>query len=284
MTQFSLGSFVPVADQIFVAVAEPAEVNIGLVVGPAGCLVIDTGSSPAQGAAIRAAAEAFAGVPVVAVLVTHGHYDHSFGLAGFAGLPSYGHEGVADWLTSAEAAEAARELGVEVNELAAPEVPFALAKVLDAGGRRVEALHFGPAHTDGDVVVYVPDADLIFAGDLLESAGPPSFGADCRLRDWPIALDGILGLTKEATVIVPGHGAVMDRFQAFDQRSRISALYGQVQYVIGLGKKVEDAYEAAEWPFEEAAVRQALPTAYAQLAATGVTPKRQLPLLGSSDH
>ncbi len=282
MSQFSLSSFAPVADQIFVAVAEPAGVNIGLVVGPEGALVIDTGSSPAQGAAIRAAAEAFAGVPVTSVLVTHWHYDHFFGLAGFAGLPSFGHESLLPWLSRPETAQAALDLGVEPSELVGPTVTFSLAKVLDAGGRRVEALHFGPAHTDGDLVVYVPDAQLVFAGDLLESAGPPSFGPDCRLRDWPIALDGILGLTREETRIVPGHGPVMDRMDAFDQRSRISALYGQVEYVIGLGKKVEDAYAAAEWPFEEATVRAALPVAYAQLAAAGITPKRQLPLLGAN--
>lgn len=282
MTQFNMGDFEPVADQIFVAVAEPASVNIGLVVGPEGCLVIDTGSSPDQGASIKARAESFAGVPVVAVLVTHWHYDHLFGLAGFAGIPSFAHESVASWLSRPEASAAAATLGLKVDSLTAATNPFSLAKAIDAGGRRVEAMHFGAGHTDGDVVVYVPDAGVVFAGDLLESAGSPSFGTDCRLKDWPTALDGILGLVSEHTVLVPGHGPGMDRMAAFDQRSRISALYSQVEYVIGLGKKEAEAYEAAAWPFDEETVRSALPVAYAQLAAAGVTPKRQLPLLGAN--
>jgi glyoxylase-like metal-dependent hydrolase (beta-lactamase superfamily II) len=280
MTQFSVGSFVPVADQIFVAVAQPADVNIGLILGPTGGLIIDTGSSPEQGAAIKAAAEALSGVKVVAVLATHWHYDHLFGLAGFEGIPSIAHESVAAWLERPEALGAAGDLGLDPATLCAPTSTFSLAKVIDAGGRRVEVLHFGPGHTDGDVVVYVPDAQVIFAGDLLESAGPPSFGPDCDLKSWPTALDGLLGLTKDGTVIVPGHGPAIDRMAAFEQRSRISALYGQFEYVIGLGKSVEDAYEAAEWPFDEQTVRAALPVGYAQLAAAGVTPKRQLPLLG----
>jgi glyoxylase-like metal-dependent hydrolase (beta-lactamase superfamily II) len=279
MTQFSLSDFEPVADQIFVAVAEPTSVNIGLVVGPQGCLVIDTGSSPEQGAAIRAAAEACAQVPVVAVVVTHWHYDHSFGLAGFADVPSYAHESVADWVQSPFAATAAANLTVATTALTHPSSPFSLAKFIDVGGRRAEAIHFGRGHTDGDVVVFIPDAGVIFAGDLLESSGGPSFGEDCHLKDWPAAVDGILGMVSEETLVVPGHGPVMDRLAAFTQRAEISGFYSQVEYLIGQGIAETDAYSAAEWPFDEATIRAGLPVAYAQLAKAGVVPLRRLPLL-----
>ena len=278
MTSFSLGEFRPVADQVYVAVAEPAAVNIGLVVGPTGCLVIDTGSSPAQGAEVRAAAERFAGVPVVAVLVTHWHYDHFFGLAGFAGLPAFAHESVAARLTRPECREAAEWLGLDLASLAAPTETFSLARVVDAGGRRVEVVHFGRGHTDGDVVAIVGDVGVIFTGDLLESAGAPNFGQDCHLREWPSAVDGILGLVGEHTILVPGHGAPMDRLASFQQRAEISALYGQVEYLIGRGVRLPEAYEEGEWPFEEDVVRKVLPLAYAQLAAAGIVPRTQLPL------
>lgn len=277
MTQFSLGEFEPVADQVYVAVAEPAGVNIGLVVGPGGCLVIDTGSSPEQGAAIRQQAERVAQVPVVATLVTHWHYDHLFGLAAFADVATYAHETVPAWLERPEGRVAAKGLGLEVSALTAPGTTFALAKVIDAGGRRVEAVHFGRGHTDGDVVAILPDAGVIFTGDLLESAGPPDFG-DCHLREWPSAVDGILGLVSEDTVLVPGHGKPMDRLAAFTQRAEISALYGQVEFLIRRGVRLPEAYEQGEWPFDEATVRGVLPLAYAQLAAVGLVPRTQLPL------
>ena len=278
MTQFSLGEFTHVADQVFVAVAEPAAVNIGLVVGPSGCLVIDTGSSPEQGAAVRAAAERFAGVPVVAVVVTHWHFDHLFGLAGFPGVPGFAHETVLDRLAGPDCREVAESLGVDVHALASPSETFSLARVIDAGGRRVEVVHFGRGHTDGDLVVIVPDAGLIFTGDLLESAGPPTFGADSYLRAWPSAVDGILGLVGEHTVLIPGHGAPMDRLAAFQQRAEISGLYGQVEYLIGRGVKLADAYEQGEWTFDEATVREALTHAYTEFAAAGIVPRTQLPL------
>ncbi|MFZ0530521.1 MAG: MBL fold metallo-hydrolase [Propionicimonas sp.] len=278
MTQFSLGPFEPVADQVYVARAEPAGVNIGLVAGPHGALVIDTGSSPAQGAAIRAAAEAASGVPVTGVLVTHWHYDHFFGLAGFGAVPSYSHETVPDWLARPEGLAEAERLGVDLAVLARPSTTFALAKVIDAGGRRVEAVHFGRGHTDGDVVAIVPDAGVIFTGDLLESAGPPSFGEDCRLKEWPSAVDGILGLVAEDTVLVPGHGLPMDRLAAFTQRAQISGLYGQVEHLIARGVRLPDALEQGEWPFDDATVAAVLPMLYEQFAASGVVPRTQLPL------
>lgn len=278
MTTFSLGEFKELRPGILVAVAEPAGVNIGVVVGNTGCLVIDTGSSPAQGRALRAAAEAAAGVPVVGVLVTHWHFDHFFGLAGFADLPSYAHASVADRLDQPEAAEAAATLGVDLAELVRPKQGFHLAKVIDVGGRRVEALHFGPGHTDGDLAVFVPDVSVVFAGDLLESSAPPSIGPDSHLKDWPSAIDGILGVIAEDSMVIPGHGPAMDRFEAFKQRAELSGFYGQVEHVIGRGFAVEDAFEAGEWPYEEEYVRAVLPTAYAQFASQGVVPLRQLPL------
>ncbi|HML52085.1 MAG TPA: MBL fold metallo-hydrolase [Propionicimonas sp.] len=281
MTQFSVGPFQPVAPGVFVAVAEPASVNIGLIVGESGAVVIDTGSSPAQGAEIRAAAEVAAGVPLTAVVVTHAHYDHFFGLAGFAGITSFGHETLPEARSGEVVAAAAAELGLAVSALAAPDQLFSLARVIDLGGRRVEVLHFGPGHTDSDVVAYVPDADLIFAGDLLESAGPPSFGTDSHIKDWPAALDGVLGLVGEHTVLVPGHGPAMDRIAAFEQRAAIAGFYAEVSDLVARGVVAEAAYEAAQWAFDEETVRAALPLLYAQLAEAGLTPKRQLPLLGS---
>lgn len=279
MPPASLSPFESVADGVFVAVAEPAAVNIGLVVGSESALVIDTGSCPDQGVAIRRAVEDAAGVPVSAVVVTHWHWDHWFGLKAFADLATYGHETLADRLRDPNLAAVAVEQAATVDDLIAPNRPFALARVVDLGGRRVELVHFGRGHTEGDVVAIVPDANVILAGDLLEQAAPPSFGPDCFLKDWPSAVDGILGLVDEHTVIVPGHGTPVDRMFAFDQRARISALYGQAEHLARRGVKLDDAYEAGEWPFDEPIVRGALPLAYAQLAAAGVEPSRTLPLL-----
>lgn len=277
--QFSQTPFEELRPGIWRAVAQPAGVNIGLIVGATAALVVDTGSSPEQGARIRAAAEVVAGVPLVGAVATHSHFDHYYGLAAFDDLATYGHESLADALLADGLAAEATELGFTPDELRAPNRPLALARMVDLGGRHVEIVHFGRGHTAGDLVVIVPDAQVIFTGDLLEQSAPPAMGPDCFLKEWPTALDGILGLVREDTLLVPGHGDPVDRVFAFTQRAEISAVYGQVEYLIGQGVKADDALASGDWPFDDDIIAGVLPIAYAQLAAEGKVPRTRLPLL-----
>lgn len=277
--QFSLTSFEPIRPGAWRALAQPASVNIGLVTGSSGALLIDTGSSPAQGAEIRAAAEAVLDVPLVGVVVTHAHFDHYYGLAAFDDLPTYGHESLLAALTAEQVLDEAADLGFAPAELRPPNRLMALARMVDLGDRHAEIVHFGRGHTAGDLVVIVPDVQLIFTGDLLEQSAPPAMGPDCFLKEWPAALDGILGLVNAGTVLVPGHGEPFDQVFAFTQRAEISAVYGQVEYLIAQGVKQEDALAAGEWQFDDQTIAGVLPIAYAQLAAEGKVPRPTLRLL-----
>ena len=223
---FTLGPWRAVATGVFVAVAEPEAVNLGLVVGSERALLVDTGSSPAQGRALRESLAAITDVALAAVVVTHWHYDHAFGLAAFADLETIAHESVAERLRSTGASAEADGLGVDPAELALPTRNIVVAAALDLGGRRVEIAHLGRGHTEGDVVVVVPDADLVFAGDLIESAGPPSFGPDSVPDEWAGTLDGLIGVMTARTIAVPGHGDPVDREFVFEQRGRIAAQAG----------------------------------------------------------
>ncbi len=220
---FALGPWQEVARDVYRAVAEPASVNIGLIVGSESALLVDTGSSPAQGAAVRAAVALLTDRPLTAVAVTHWHYDHAFGLAAFDDLLTIGHESVRGRLRSASALAEANRLGIDAAELSAPGKELAVATAVELGDRRVEIAHLGEGHTDGDLVVVVADVHVVFAGDLLESAGPPSFGDDSVPESWAATLDGVIGLMTAATVLVPGHGDPVDREFVFEQRGRIAA-------------------------------------------------------------
>jgi glyoxylase-like metal-dependent hydrolase (beta-lactamase superfamily II) len=220
---FALGEWREIASGVYVAAAEPESVNLGLVVGRDAALLVDCGSSPDQGRAIRESLAAVTDRPLIAVVITHWHYDHAFGLAAFPDVLTVAHESVRGRLLSPAAAVEAARLGVP-GPLGLPNRGIAVATAVDLGDRRVEIAHLGTGHTDGDLVAVVPDADLLFAGDLVESAGPPSLGPDSVAADWAVTLDGIVGLMTAHTRAVPGHGEPVDREFVFEQRGRMAAV------------------------------------------------------------
>lgn len=246
---FHLGDWRQVADGVYVAVAEPASVNIGLIIGTDAALIVDTGSSPEQGAAIRDAATRFTDLPLAGAVVTHAHFDHAFGIAGFAGLDTVGHESVTEELISSRSTEKAAELGFDPGALQPPSRTVTIAGVVQLGGGRVaEFLHLGPAHSAGDLAISVSDAGVIFAGDLIETANPPWFGPDSAPEQWPWAVDQLATLAGTRTRIIPGHGDPTDRESVLEQRDQLDAVRSEIERLFEAGVAADDAPGTGEWP------------------------------------
>lgn len=100
-------------------------------------------------------------------------------------------------------------------ELTPPDETFTGRHDIMVGDTRVELHEFGPAHTRGDVVAFVPSARTVFTGDLLFSGGHPILWAG-PVGNWIAACEAILGW--DADVVVPGHGPVGDRRAVQDMR------------------------------------------------------------------
>ncbi|SNR59925.1 Glyoxylase, beta-lactamase superfamily II [Haloechinothrix alba] len=205
-----------VADGVLVRRYAELEQALGLVTGTRRCLVIDTGRDEVHGAELAAAVREITTVPWNVVL-THAHFDHAFGTAAFTPCPVWAHARCGAALTgTAEAQRAewtrhyrheAKHAFAEALQRARLELPtetFTRGATLDLGGRQVRLLHPGRGHTDHDVVIHVPDSDVVFAGDLVEQSGPPSVGEDSHPADWPSAVDAVLALRPR--IVVPGHG------------------------------------------------------------------------------
>ncbi len=100
------------------------------------------------------------------------------------------------------------------------------------GGVTLHLHHFGPGHTDNDVVVHIPDLNLIHAGDLLfhrlHPFMDPNGGA--TTTGWQKSLDGVIGLCKDDTVVIPGHGELADVAGVRAQRDYFDTLRRIVRY------------------------------------------------------
>jgi glyoxylase-like metal-dependent hydrolase (beta-lactamase superfamily II) len=285
-----------VADRVWVVRHEWLDVNVTVVAGERGLAVVDTLGSAAAARELLTDLHRLtgrsAGGTVLAAVNTHEHWDHTLGnhtlRSQWPQMALHAHEEAA--ARTHEAAARAMELfredpddphreDVLATEVLAADSTFSSVGVVDLGDRVLELAHPGRGHTAGDLVVRVADADVLLAGDLVEESGPPAYGSDSFPLEWPDTLDVVVGLTTDATVVVPGHGAPVDRTFVQDQRGDITEVAENVRAAAAQGLGVEEALRQARWPFPTDQLEHAVRRGLAQVRPA-VTPgsARTLPL------
>ncbi|MBL1104898.1 MBL fold metallo-hydrolase [Streptomyces sp. 5-8] len=209
----------------------------GLVLSGSTALVVDAGSSLAEGARLRSQAQELSGGRVTHLALTHPHFDHVFGAAAFAGAEVYAAVGT-DAVFAHERGElradavrnglAVADADEAVDALVPPRHLVSGEWTLDLGdGRQALLANVGPGHTAHDLVVLVPGSpEVVFCGDLVEESGEPQAGPDAVPSRWPDALDRLLALGGEDALYVPGHGAVVDAAFVRRQRDALATRFG----------------------------------------------------------
>jgi glyoxylase-like metal-dependent hydrolase (beta-lactamase superfamily II) len=256
------GGWQEVGERVFRFRYRSLDLNVGAVLGDGEVLVVDTRCGPAKAGELLADLRALTRLPCRQAVNTHAHFDHCFGNATLRPAAIWGHRRCIGELRAhgEEQRQAAmRSVPELAGELAAARIDPPDREVADAGaalqvgGRPVELRFCGRGHTDNDLVVLVPDAAVVFAGDLVEQGAPPSYG-DAFPLAWPATVDHLLDLAP--ATVVPGHGDVVGRDVVRRQREELAAMADLCAMVAAGELPAAEALRRA--PFPDGHARQAL--------------------------
>ncbi|AWT54202.1 MBL fold metallo-hydrolase [Mycolicibacterium smegmatis] len=198
------------------------DVTVGVISGRDGALLVDADTSVGRAHAIGRDVEELTGGHVNRIVLTHNHFDHVLGSAGFRDAEVYCAPQVGATIADemgggTRLRDEALRHGADPDELddtiAALSVPAHQVHdaVVDLGDRAVTVTHLGRGHTDHDLVAVVPgERTVVFCGDLVEESGDPALDADSDLAAWPDTLAALVCAFGDDAVYVPGHGAVVD--------------------------------------------------------------------------
>ena len=200
--------------------------NAGLIVGDGASLLVDTlFDLHLTREMLDTMAGATTTAPISTLVNTHANGDHCYGNQLVEHADIIASAATAHEMTEVPAAMllALNNADGEVGELfrhffgafdfsgidtTLPTRTFEVHLDIEVGGRAVELIEVGPAHTRGDTLVYVPDARTVYTGDILFIGGTPIVWAG-PLSNWVAACDRMLAM--DIDVVVPGHGPVTDR-------------------------------------------------------------------------
>jgi cyclase len=277
---------VKVADGVYGCIAKSgglASGNAGFVVGDGGVLIVDTFFTPIAVEEMISEIGKITAQPLKFAVNTHYHLDHTGGNQVLAerNVPIIAHDNVAKWLTvknrrflpaAEELQKRKADIAKQLNDLAEaqkekrgqlerqlarldamlsikltnPSLTFGSGRLyLYLGSREVELFTL-PGHTGGDVLVYVPDVDVMFTGDMGWSKTLPNL-VDATVNDWITSLDKILA-NHQTTKFIPGHGDVATVAEMRGFRDYLDDLRSRVKQGIAEGLTVEQARQRLKLP------------------------------------
>jgi cyclase len=211
--------------------------NCGFIIGEKGVIVIDATVSPASAKELLANIARITPKPVTTIILTHGDLDHIGGLAAFpTGLAIIAQE---NNRKNMEAAVAAGRRMVSADHLPNRAVTVS-REAVEIQGVELELLHWAPAHTAGDLVVYLPEQKIVFTGDIFCMDQPVAVihreqrGSS---EGWITAAKGVVALDADRFVV--GHGDVQTKESLQKRTSKAEAERETIKELVAKGMSLQ---------------------------------------------
>jgi glyoxylase-like metal-dependent hydrolase (beta-lactamase superfamily II) len=246
-------SFDQIGPGLYAYTAE-GDPNSGIIVGDDGVLVVDAQPTPAMAGELIARVAKVTDKPIKYVLLTHYHASRTMGASAYKEAAILASDTTRGLLAERGKADIESEIGrfprlfgaaETIPGLTWPTLTFPDELSVWLGRREVRIMHIGRGHTAGDVIAVVPDAGVVFAGDLVEFKSACYCG-DAHFTDWPTTLDHLAEM--QAVALVPGRGAALTTPEMVAEgialtRDFIATLYGSVSESVAKGRSLKDAFD-----------------------------------------
>ncbi len=214
--------------------------NTGIIVGKDGVIVIDAKTTPASAKEMLAEIAKITPKPVTTVILTHSDGDHVNGLAAFpAGLTIISQENCKKEM---EASASSRNPAPQDR---LPNKTVANKENLTINGVKLNLLHYVPAHTSGDLMVYLPEQKIVFTGDIITTNQPYTLihaEKNGSSEGWIQTVKGLTSLN--ADTYVPGHGDLQTKADVQQRLAKVQARREEIKKLVAPGKSLDQVKQA----------------------------------------
>jgi cyclase len=220
--------------------------NSGVIIGDKGVIVVDAKTTPAAGKELLDDIAKITPKPVTTVIETHSDGDHVNGLASFpAGITIIAHE---NNKKEQDAALAAGGRGAPPAGHLPTQIISKNKDDLKVDGMKLELFHWAPAHTSGDLVVFLPDEKIVFTGDIITTQPDALIHLEKNgsSEGWVTTAKGIAALN--AVQFVPGHGDVLDKAAVQKKATDVAAKRAKIKDLVAQGKTLDEIKAAVGDP------------------------------------
>jgi glyoxylase-like metal-dependent hydrolase (beta-lactamase superfamily II) len=211
--------------------------NAGVVVGTSGVIVIDAKQTPESGKAVMAEVAKITSKPVTHVIITHSNLDHVDGLPGFPkGLTIIAQENCKQQMEHPRN----NPQNIDISGYI-PTKTVAKKESMTIDGVRFQLLHWAPAHTSGDLIIYLPDQKIAFTGDITVTRLPYPL---IHLEDegssagWIESMKGIVAL--KADTYIPGHGGPQTAAELQQRVTNTAARREKIRQLVAEHKSLDE--------------------------------------------